>query len=190
MLLAQIPICSYGEETVPSLIDYAKAKDRGESPIWGMPGGSQKLTPKNSLTTIDLNGWNDFVKRDPKFQKVNVLTIDTRDQVTCKKIAWALNEKGAISPIEYKGFCSISEEKPLISIAVVDQKTFAGVNYSRLSRSDQKVIRQSRNFTVPAVALMGVFFALPADKLGYDGIGVRDLKDKYFEIHYFKACHR
>ncbi len=127
------------------------------------------------------SGDDDYINHyvEKRYQQVNVLTVDTRDEESCYQIAVTLRNEGAIGPEEFAHFCDQDSNNPYVSVAVVGDYTTIGVNYSDLSERGQNLARQTRNFFVPAVGMMAILYALPRDFTGWERFNAGELADEY-----------
>ena len=123
-----------------------------------------------------------------QYRKSNVITVDTRNQEACHKIANQLSEQSILTNKQYDDFCLIDAEKPLISVMDFNEEGTSGVEqdglslkYSSLSSSDQKLATETRNFLVPAAALMTIFFLMPTEDTGWEKFSISEVIEKYNE---------
>lgn len=111
-----------------------------------------------------------------KFQKAQVLTIDTRDQKNCLEIQE--NFKKTVDDIseDLEHLCVTDFERPYVSLVYSNKVDINPRDYKKFSARERELIRQTRNMTVLGAGVMGALYALPTsvtnwkrDEIGSEG---------------------
>jgi len=129
-------------------------------------------------------GYKKDSRNKKELKKANVLTVDTRDQKACHKIAHELFDKRTITKNQYNSFCVLNEKKPMISLIgftdeTIEENHELTLRYSELTASEKKITTETRNFAAPATALMALFFAMPTDQTGWEEFTFSEILEKY-----------
>lgn len=118
------------------------------------------------------------------YQKMKVLTVDTRDTEACSEVAGDLYGLNRISAAQYEIFCDTDNENPLVSVFIPDEaQNDYGVHirFSDLTEREQTLVRQTRNMSVVAIGLIGVLFLVPEEMQGWGPGDMDNLGEKYVD---------
>lgn len=116
------------------------------------------------------------------YQKVNVLTVDTRNPELCKEISDDLLKWNKISKEQHEKFCEADKERPWTSVFLpAPEYKGTSIRYSELSEKDQKLARQTRNFTVVALGMLGIIYMLPESSTGWEDFDSSGVGKRYID---------
>lgn len=132
-----------------------------------------------SIGTPEFNEAYEKANGDKFYQKMDVLTVDTRDQETCWAVADELRRHGRITHAEYESFCYQDSDEPLVSIYLMaEERDEVVFRFSELSEREQKLVRETHSLAVVGVAAFVALTLLPPELEGFedftwDGAGDR-----------------
>jgi hypothetical protein len=124
-----------------------------------------------------------LVNEAQDYQKLNILTLDTRRKEECVAVVREVNKSGNLNQDEQE-VCRYIADKPFVSIVGMAQKNEAEgltVRYSELSDKEKLLVKQTRNFLVPATAIMGVIYALPKEITHWEKFVPSEMFDRYIK---------
>ena len=123
-----------------------------------------------SVGTPEFNqAYEEANKKNLAYQRMQVLTVDTRDQETCWEVADDLRQANQITRQEHSEFCYPDEENPMVSVYVMEEQTNELViRFSDLSEKEQRLVRETRNLAVVGLAAFVALTLLPGELEGFE----------------------
>lgn len=123
--------------------------------------------------------WNDMLddlhdervekeRRDRMFGRGKVVTIDTRDIKKCNQIKLSLKKSPNINQVDLESLCKQDIENPYTSIVVVDGQYRMPISLDGLTPRQQRLAKQTRNFTALGAAAIGLLWMLPESVTKWD----------------------
>jgi hypothetical protein len=123
--------------------------------------------------------WNDILddmheekiakeKRERMFGRGKVVTIDTRDIEKCTQLQSSLEKSPNINQNELASLCEQDSENPYSSIVIVDGQYRMPISLDGLTPEQQKIAKQTRNFTALGAAAIGLLWMLPESVTKWD----------------------
>ena len=122
-------------------------------------------------------------KRQRMFGRGKVVTIDTRDQKKCHELRSSLENSPNVNQSDLESLCVQDSEKPFSSIVMVDGQYRMPISLDGLSPEQQKLAKQTRNFTALGAAAVGLLWMMPesVSKWDKDDISSAGLGTKWKE---------
>lgn len=102
------------------------------------------------------------------FGQAKVITIDTRNQKVCNDIKHQLERSSNIGNDQILGLCETDEKSPYVTVMAHDEYQSQGVSFSELNDNQQKIVKQTRNFTVLGTAVIGMIWMMPEEISNWD----------------------
>ncbi|WP_372653667.1 DUF3943 domain-containing protein [Halobacteriovorax sp.] len=129
---------------------------------------------------------NERIKKENQnrmFGQGKVITVDTRNQKECKSLQETLIRNTAAPMDQLETICAINADKPFSSFVVVGDQYRTPISFDNLSDRQQKLVKQTRNFTALGAAAVGLLWAMPESvtKWDKDSISEAGLGDKWKE---------
>ncbi|WP_127714432.1 DUF3943 domain-containing protein [Halobacteriovorax sp. HLS] len=191
ILLSSVLSTSYAsEETFRfEAIDYTQPQKRqleeGQIDPWLMNPISRYMDEHewNEMTTDMHNERVAKEKRERMFGRGKVVTIDTRDTEKCSQLQNSLKKSPNIDKKSLSELCIQDEQNPYSSIIVVDGQYRMPISLDGLTPEQQRIAKQTRNFTALGAAAVGLLWMLPESVTKWDKeeISNTGLGDKWKE---------
>ncbi|EQC50281.1 PF13084 domain protein [Bacteriovorax sp. BSW11_IV] len=143
------------------------------------------FNPVSRFVTKDQ--WQDILEdsreqqRERLFQKANMITIDTRDQKSCREVQRRLINNPDVSRTDIATLCEYDEENPYSTIVVVDGEYRRPITLENLSPEQQKIVKQTRNFTVLGAGMVGLLYMMPESVTKWDKDEIGKIGSKWKE---------
>jgi hypothetical protein len=123
--------------------------------------------------------WNDMLdemheekvrkeKQERMFGRGKVVTIDTRDTKRCNEIRIGLERSPNVNQADLDKLCVKDDKNPYSSIVIVDDQYRMPISLDGLSPEQQKIVKQTRNFTALGVGAIGLLWMLPESVSKWD----------------------
>ncbi len=153
-----------------SMSSFANSTDEVKLDDWMFNPLSRFVTEKEwNKITDDMH--DERIKKEKQarmFGEGKIITVDTRNQTECKSLQSTLIKNSAAPIDQLEKICEQNQEKPFTSFVVVGDQYRTPISFDGLSERQQKLAKQTRNFTALGAAAIGLLWVMPESVSKWD----------------------